>query len=442
MKRIHFIGIGGIGVSALARYYLSKRHKITGSDLASSEIIDALKKKGVKIYIGRHKAKNISKNIDQVIYSPAITKENPELKRAHKLKATGHNIQVVSYPQALGELTKTHFTIAVAGSHGKSTVTAMIGLLLRKAKFDPTVIVGTKLKEFGDSNCRVGKSNYLVIEADEHLGSFLNYYPKIIVLVSLEPDHLDYYKNLSNLIKAFKKFIANLKKGGFLIANADDKNIKKIIPQRYRNVRWYSIRVKAAAKLSKILQVPGKFNISNALAALMVARTLKIRDKLSFKALSQYKYSWRRFQITEILCPKPYTLIDDYGHHPTQVRVTLKAARQKYPKRKIWCVYQPHQYQRTHYLFDEFVQVFKKAPVDKLIITDIYSVAGREKLDLKKKVNSQKLVKAVGKDSVIYIPKGKIISFLKKNIEGGEVVILMGAGDIYNLGLELRGKRG
>lgn len=433
--RIHFIGIGGIGVSALARYYLSKGHKISGSDLASSEITKALKEIGVKVYVGPHKVKNLSKDVDLVVYSPAVQPDNPERKAAKKRK-----IKVRSYPQALGELTKKHFTIAVAGSHGKSTVTAMLGLLLRRAKLDPTVIVGTKLKEFGDSNCRVGKSKYLVIEADEHFGSFLNYHPKIIVLITLEPDHLDFYKNFDNVLRTFKKFIGNLQKGGVLVANKDDLKIRKLLKHKVPKPKtaYFSLKQKGVEKLKGFLKVPGEFNISNALAALTVARVLRVPDKISFKSLSEYKCSWRRFQITKILYPKPYILIDDYGHHPTQVRVTLKAAREKFPKRKIWCIYQPHQYQRTYDFFDDFVKAFKKAPVDKLIVTDVYSVAGREKDSIKKKVDSKKMVKAVNKNSVTYLPKAKIESFLKKNIRGREVLIIMGAGDIYDISSKLK----
>ena len=431
MKNVHFIGIGGIGVSALAKYYLSKDHKISGSDLCSSEITEALEKKGVKIYIGLHKSENIVSEINQVIYSPAVTKDNPELKKAKELGA-----KVQSYPEALGELTKEHFTIAVAGSHGKSTVAAMIGLLLEKAGFDPTVVIGTKLKEFGDSNCRVGKSEYLVIEACEHFASFLNYWPKIIVLTTIEIDHLDFYGNLENILKAFKKFVGKLPADGILVANEDDENIKKIVSGR--NVDWYSLKNEEKEKLKKILNVPGDFNISNALAALTVARALKISDKVSFESLSEYKCSWRRFEVTEVLKPKPYTLIDDYGHHSTQIRATLKAAREKFPEKQIWCIFQPHQHQRTHYLFDDFVKVFRNAPVDKLIITDIYSVAGRETKEIKKKVSSQKLAEATNKSFVSYLPKEKIQEFLKENLKGGEVVIMMGAGDIYNISLKLR----
>ena len=203
-------------------------------------------------------------------------------------------------------------------------------------------------------------------------------------------------------------------------------------------VVYYSLKDKEAKKLKKLLKNPGDFNILNALAALKTAQALRVPNKTSFKSLSQYKGSWRRFDVTEILHPKPYTLIDDYGHHPSQVRVTLKATREKFPKKEIWCVYQPHQYQRTDSLFNEFVRAFKKAPVNKLIITDIYSVAGREKKDIKKKVSSQKLVKAVNKSFVTYMPKSKIESFLKKNLKGGEVVVIMGAGDIYDLSLKLK----
>jgi len=375
--KIHFVGIGGIGVSALAKYYLEKGCRISGSDLVSSEITEALKKLGAKIFTGKHKTKNLPKNANLVIYSPAVKPNNPELKEAKKLK-----IKCQSYPEALGELTKKYFTIAIAGSHGKSTVAAMTGLLLEKAGLDPTVILGTKLKEFGSSNCRVGKSKYLVIEADEHLASFLNYWPKIIVLTTIEADHLDFYKNLKNYVLAYKKFISQLPKSGILIANKDDKNIQKLksqISKLHLKTQNYSLKQLEAKKIKKILKIPGKFNISNALAALTVTRVLKIPDKISFKALSEYKGSWRRFEITKTLYPKPYTLISDYAHHPTQIKVTLEAAREKFPRKEIWCIFQPHQYQRTYYLFKDFVKVFKAAPVDKLIITDIYDVAGDAK---------------------------------------------------------------
>jgi UDP-N-acetylmuramate--alanine ligase len=418
--RVHFIGIGGIGVSALARYYLAKGHKVSGSDLASSEITQALEKLGAKIFIGKN---IIKKDADLIIYSPAV-----------KIKHPMPNI--LSYPEALGELTKKHFTIAVSGTHGKSTTTALISLILIKAGFDPTVIIGTKLKEFKDSNCRIGKSQYLIIEADEHMASFLNYWPKIIILTNIEADHLDYYKNLKNYILSFKKYIGHLPKDGILVANEDDKNIRSMMGSR--TSYYFSLKQPEVKKFKKILKVPGEHNIYNALAALTCARTLKIPDKISLKALSEYKGAWRRFEIVQT---KPFVLISDYGHNPTKAMAGMKAAREKYPRKKIWCVFQPHQYQRTHYLFKDFVKVFRQAPADKIIITDIYDVAGREEKEIRNKVSSEKLVKAINKPSVNYMPKEKIVGYLKDNLKNGQVLIIMGAGDIYNLTLSLQKRK-
>jgi len=447
--KIYLIGIGGIGVSALAQYYLSKGNEVSGSDLVASEITDSLKEKGIKIFIGND-VKNISKGLDLVIYSPAVGQSNQELLAAKELK-----IKCQSYPEALGELTKNHFTIAVSGTHGKSTTTSMIGLLLTKAGLDPTVIVGTKLKEFGDTNFRAGKSKYLVIEADEHFASFLNYWPKIIVLTSLEVDHLDYYKTLENLLKTFKEYVGHLSKYkyGILVANKDDKNINEIINSHGQNgtpifkvfsINQFSIKQPEAQKLKEILQIPGEHNVYNALAALTVARTLRIPEEVSFRSLSEYKGAWRRFEIKEGIIDDPpspgasarrrkITVVNDYAHHPTEVRVTLKAVREKYLGKNILCIYQPHQYQRTFYLFDEFVKVFCEVPIDKVIITDIYSVAGRESDEIKNKVNSEKLVKEVNRDNVIYVPLADVEKFIKENINSGDVLVIMGAGDIYNL---------
>ena len=433
--KIHFIGIGGIGVSALAQYYLEKGYQISGSDLASSEITQALKKKGAQISIGPHSPQNLTPEVKQVIYSPAIRPDNPELEEARKGK-----IKIQSYPEALGELTKKYWTIAVSGTHGKSTTTAMIGLLLEKAGFDPTVIVGTKLKEWGDSNCRVGKSKYLVIEADEWQASFLNYWPKIIVLTSIEREHLDYFQSLNHILNIYREYTSHIPEDGVLVANKADNNIQKLIKSspKIKNLKYYFFGQKETSEIKKILKIPGEHNVSNALAALSVAQALEIPDRVSFQALSKYRGSWRRFEIIKIHHPKQFTLINDYAHHPTKVRVTLKAAREKFPKEKIWCIFQPHQYQRTYYLFNDFVKVFQGAPIDRLIITDIYDVAGREKKDIKAKISSEKIIEAIDKPWAIYLPKEKIVSYLKKNLRGKEIVILMGAGDIYKLAQDLK----
>ena len=456
---IHFIGIGGIGVSALAKYYLAKGYQVSGCDLVASEITDQLSKLGARIRIGPAFAPLTSlgatagkqalcnlAGVEKIIYSPAVPSNHPE----RKIQNTKYKIQVLSYPEALGELTKIYDTIAVSGTHGKSTTTSMIGLLLTKVGLDPTVIVGTKLKEFGDSNCRVGRSKYLVIEADEHFASFLNYWPKILVLTTIEADHLDYWKTLKNLMKGFQKYMTHIPRSGTLVANKDDKNIKKILyntnSAAAKKVLWYSQRQPEAKKLRKLLKVPGEHNVSNALAALAVARILGIKDATSFKALGEFKGTWRRFETFKLSTPKPYTLVSDYGHHPTEVKVTVKAAREKWPAKKIWLVFQPHQYQRTYYLWKDFVKVLSTLPVERLILTDIYDVAGREDRKLKAKVSSERLVKEIQDTryqipDTIYIrshpPFKEIENDLNKNLHGGEIVMVMGAGDIYNLTLRL-----
>jgi UDP-N-acetylmuramate--alanine ligase len=436
---VHFIGIGGIGTSALAQYYLAKGHKVSGSDLVSSEITSFLKKGGAKISIGKHKRSNVLSSVNMVIYSPAVPKNNPELKKAYLL-AAHYPLKIVSYPEALGELTKQYFTIAVSGTHGKSTTTAMIALILRKAGLDPTVIVGTKLSEFGTSNFRMGKSNYLVIEADEHFASFLHYWPKMIVVTNIERDHLDYYKDLRNVTKAFYQFIRHLPPDGALVINADDKNSKlKILnPKRVHGlpckIQRYSLRQKEANRMRKILKIPGEHNVSNALAALSTARILGIPDRISIKALSEYRGSWRRFEELKI-GNRNLKIISDYAHHPTEIKATLQAARQKFPNKRIWAVFQPHQYQRTYYLFDEFVKSFDLA--DKIVLTDIYGVAGREIARKTKKVSGQKLAAEIKKrkKNTYFVKKfQEIPKFLKNKVGREDVVILMGAGDIYRIG--------
>jgi UDP-N-acetylmuramate--alanine ligase len=458
--KIHFIGIGGIGTSALAQYYLAKGAKVSGSDLVSSEITDFLKNKGIKISIG-HKKEHIKKDLDLVIYSPAVNKNNPELKQAKKL-----GIKCLSYPEALGELTKEHFTIAVCGTHGKSTTTAMISLILIKAGLNPTVILGTKLKEFGNSNFRMGgkpkdinyqlsiiNDQFLVIEADEWNASFLNYWPKIIVLTNIEKEHLDYYKNLRNLLRAFKEFIGHLPKDGVLIANRDDKNIRRILNSKSQalnskqipnpksqipNINFYSMRRKEAEKLKKTLKVPGKHNVYNALAALTVARVLGIPDKISYEMLSKYKGAWRRLETHKtVINNKPAIIISDYAHHPTEIFVTIKAIQEQYPDKPIWLVFQPHQYQRTYYLFKDFVKVLTKLDLEKIIIPPIYEVAGREMKNLKIAVSSQKLVEVINKSSkqnkAIFIKNFEgIKKYLLSNFPRG-IIVIMGAGDIYEL---------
>jgi UDP-N-acetylmuramate--alanine ligase len=429
--KIHLIGIGGIGVSALAQYYFSKGHEVSGSDLVASEITDSLKKKNIKIIIG-NSAANIKKDFDLVVYSPAVKYNNLELKQAKEF-----GIKTQTYPEALGDLTKEYYTIAVSGAHGKSTTTAMIALILMKAKLDPTVVVGTRLKEFSNSNFHYGKSKFLVIEACEYDNSFLQYEPKIIVVKNVDKEHLDYFGTFANVKKAFKNFILKLPVGGFLVFNKDDKNIPIINKPKF-NVIGCSLKQKEYLKLKKILKVPGQHNISNALAALVVARIMGISDSISFKALSEFKGTWRRFEIKETkIDGKKITVVSDYAHHPSEISATLKAAKEKYKNKRIWCIFQPHQHQRTYYLFNDFVKLFRNVPINKIIITDIYDVAGRETKTINKEVSSEKLVEKINKKNVIYVPFCDIERYVRGNIKAGDVLIIMGAGNVYKLAEKL-----
>ncbi|MDD4062501.1 MAG: Mur ligase domain-containing protein [Candidatus Pacebacteria bacterium] len=419
--KIHFIGIGGIGMSALARYSLSEDNVVTGSDLVKTEITNELEKEGIAI------TKSL-KNVDLVVYSNAIKDNHPELKKAKDL-----GVDCIKYAEALGRITKKYFTIAISGTHGKSTTTAMTALTLINNGLDPTVIIGTKLKEFNNSNFRKGKSKYLVIEADEYKEAFLNYNPDIIVLTNIEADHLDYYKNIDNILNAFKKYI---KKTDIIIANKDDDNILRLL--KSRKFKGFSLKSKDAKIISSVIKVPGDYNVSNALAALEVAKFLKIKKEDAVKSLSKYNGSWRRF---EIFRTKDLTIISDYAHHPTAVLKTLIATREKFNNKKITCVFQPHQYHRTYSFFNEFADALKKAPVDKIILSEIYDVKGREDKKSKKSVCSEKIVRSVNDPRVIFIKSfDEIKKYVIKNCKRGSVVVVMGAGNIYNLFLDLTKK--
>jgi len=436
--KIHFLGIGGIGVSALAQYYLAEGYQVSGVDLSSSEITDYLQKLGIEIKIGKSADDELQttnyKLPDLVIYTPAIKPGNPQLDFF-----TQKGVKCQTYPEALGELTKKYFTIAISGSHGKSTTTAMTALALIKAGLDPTVIVGTKLKEFGGTNFRMGKSKYLVIEACEYDSSFLNYKPQIIAITNVDKEHLDYFKTYTNVVKAFKGFVSQLPVNGTLVANIDDKKTNEISKSRFLisnkiSISKYSLKQKEASKLKKIIKVPGKHNISNALAVLAISRSLQINDKITFQALSEFQGTWRRFETKDsLLNNKKIKIISDYGHHPSEVKATMQAAREKYPQKKIWLVFQPHQYQRTYFLLKDFIKIFKSAKIDHIIITDIYDVAGREESGIRQKINSEKLVEKIAHKNVIYLAKENLEKEIKQNIKSGDVLLIMGAGDIYKL---------
>ncbi|MDD2796557.1 MAG: Mur ligase domain-containing protein [Candidatus Pacebacteria bacterium] len=415
--KIYFIGIGGIGISALAKYYLKKGHRIYGSDILDSEIIQDLKKNGVQI------TNKLPDNIDLVIYTAAISKQNKIY-----LKAKKRNIKTLSYPEALAELSKNMFTIAISGTHGKSTTTAMLSLILTEAGLDPTVIVGTKIKEFENNNYRIGNSKYLIIEACEYKDSFLNYHPDIGVILNIEKDHLDYFKNFENIKKSFNQFAKQSKK---VIL---EKQIQELINTQNKIIFDKN-------KITKpILNIPGEFNILNAMHAIKVADELGIKKELSLKVLSKFKGTWRRMDTDNKSFN--FTIINDYAHHPTEIKETLKAIREKYKTQKIYCIFQPHQYERTLVFSNEFENVLKNAllkeHLNKLFLYPIYTAEGRESPEIKKQINSEKLVSKINHKNCAFIKnfeEAKI--FIKNTLKENNVLIIMGAGNIYNLYLEL-----
>ena len=422
---IHFIGIGGIGISALARWFRAHGYEVMGSDITASSTTDELMREGINVTIGHHITKNLSEKAVRVIYNQAITKDNPELKKAVEL-----GLPHSSYPQSLGELTRIYKTVAIAGAHGKSTTTALVSLILEKAKFDPTVIIGTKLKEFGGKNFRNGGSEYLAIEADEWKASFLHYFPYAALITNIDKEHLDFYKNLTAIKKTFEQFLYNVNPYGLIVLNKDDKNLRAISKKIKRPVVWYSLTDKVASDIRKILKVPGEHNISNAVGAYTLARALGVPRPVILKTLSAYNGAWRRSEYRGEFSGA--SVYDDYGHHPTEIRATLAGFKQKFPEKRLICVFQPHQMERLKLLFKDFVGAFDSA--DTLVLLDIYKVAGREEKE--NKINSKKLAGAITAASgkIVAVPANlaALKSHLKNNLKIGknDIIVMMGAGNI------------
>lgn len=495
-KSVHFVGILGIGVSSLAQWFLTchehgrmgQKWAVSGSDVALNANYQELKKVGIRTKIG-HKRGNIPGKCGLIIHSNAIRPDNPELKEARRRK-----IPILSYPEAVGELTRFYKTISVSGMHGKSTTTAMAGLTLVKAKLDPTIIVGTRLKEL-NGNFRAGDSEYLVLEADEYKDAFLNYSPTFAIVANLDKEHFDYFKNIGKIKKSFIDFFSRVRKGGILILNRDNKilfslnrKIKKIVKLNNLRVKWYSLRDKEAQKIKKYIKLPGQHNLSNALAVFCLSKFVGISEKIFLSSISEYNGSWRRMEYrgeyhvesskyrvsrnkNTMIQDTGYKIpvYDDYAHHPTEIKATLQAFREKFSDSELICVFQPHQTERLKTLFKEFKTAFDFA--DKTIIMPIYKVAGRESAD-NPNYNSEALVRSIQKlkpsRKVFYIKDPKNIknalnvllsnhSFpcpIEKSAinprqsasyprppagEAGKsaVVIMMGAGDIVNYTDEL-----
>ncbi|MBI5004691.1 MAG: UDP-N-acetylmuramate--L-alanine ligase [Candidatus Lloydbacteria bacterium] len=445
MKKVHCIGIGGIGVSALARFFLSRGMRVSGSDGKDGSWRKSIEDAGVKVFIG-HDAKNIPLDCDLIIYSSAVPEDNAERKEAFR-----RNIPQKTYAEGLGEAMKEYETrIAVSGTHGKTTATALLGLLFEGAKKDPMVIVGGKVPSW-KSNFRNGWGSVAIAEACEYERAFDALSPTVAIVNNIEADHLDYYRDILDVENAFGDFVERLPKNGLLIYNADDERVRRIaLLARCRGASFgvkndadvvaknrtmgdggqsFDVWRRGALLGRVMLHVPGVFNISNALAALSCALEHGVPFSEAKKTLESFVGSWRRFEKTGEIDGKP--MISDYAHHPTAVRGTIEAAKEFFPGKKILAVFQPHQRDRTLKLFDEFARAFDDA--DGVILSEIYDVAGRNEAE--KDISSCELMSAIQKrnlkQDVAYARDvAETKKMIQKKINDFDVLLIMGAGDI------------
>ena len=443
VKCIHFVGIGGIGMSGIAEVLINLGYNISGSDKAQSETTVRLQKLGASVALG-HAAENIG-NADVVVTSTAVKVDNPEVVEAHK-----KNIPVIPRAEMLAELLKMKFSVAVSGSHGKTTTTSMVSTILARGGLDPTMVIGGKLASIG-SNARLGDGDIIVAEADESDGSFLKLSPTIAVITNIDREHLDFYPGITEIKEAFLKFANIVPFYGCTVLCSDNEHVREIIPQIKRKMITYGIEHAAdysaqhikyltsgtdyslfykGDRLGKInLIVPGLFNVYNSMAAVAVGRELDLDFATIKEGLSSFSGVVRRLEIKGTV--GDITVVDDYGHHPTEVKATLAAARQVWKGRLI-VVFQPHRFTRTKALFNEFTQAFDDA--DLLILNDIYP-ASEEPIA---GVNSQALCEAIrktGKRSVEYIAQAEgTIEYLLNTVKPKDTVITLGAGNIYKIG--------
>ncbi|MDW8801664.1 UDP-N-acetylmuramate--L-alanine ligase [Clostridium sp. A1-XYC3] len=443
-KKIHFIGIGGISMSGLAEILLEQNFKVSGSDMKASAITDTLKQNGAQINIGQS-GDNITEDIDLVVYTAAISEDNPELLRAKEL-----NVPTITRAEFLGYIMKGHkYNVAISGTHGKTTTTSMVSHICLNAELDPTILVGGQL-DIINGNVRPGNSDYFITEACEYKGSFLKFFPYIGVILNIDADHLDYYKDINDIENAFANFSKLIPTNGYLIGYADDMRVNNIVSHAKCNTLTYGIDAgEIRAKnivfnengcayfdaykeseriLSVQLNVPGKHNVLNALASICTALSLDIPKNNIVKGLESFNGTHRRFEIKGT--KNNVTVIDDYAHHPTEIKATLSAAK-NYPHKKMFCVFQPHTYSRTLNLFDEFVEAFDDA--DEVILADIYAAREKDTGVVSSSMLADKIkqreVKCCNFDNF-----DEIVSHLRKNVEAGDIVLTVGAGDVYKIG--------
>jgi UDP-N-acetylmuramate--alanine ligase len=446
-KRFYFIGAGGVGMSGLAQLMLKNSAIVSGSDQTSSPTTDRLCRTGIDIKIG-HKPENLNRQIDAVVISAAIKEDNPELKLA---RSKGYKIY--KYAQMLGILSSRYEAIAISGTHGKSTTAGWLTYLLKQAGAEPNFIIGAEITQL-QSSSGVGNSKYFVAEACEYDRSFLNLSPQIACILNIEADHLDYYKDEDEIVEAFEQFAHRIKQGGLLVANGTDTNLAKVIkklPQHihcqtfgldeFCNFSAKNIQLKDRLYTFDIYQdgsllgpariaLPGRHNILNALAVVAMACGAGLDSEQILQLLPNFTGIDRRLmlkcQIGRI------TVIDDYAHHPTEIRASLQALRKRYQPERVWCIFQPHQYSRTRFLLDDFAESFKLADVT--IVPEIYFV--RDSAAAKKEINSAILVERIcrsGAEAIFIDSFGAICDYLKGKVAPGDLVVTMGAGNIWKV---------
>ena len=448
LKKIHFVGIGGAGMSALAKILLEMGFDVSGSDKSSGDATKTLAAAGATIFTGGHNAENV-KGADAIVVSSAIPFDNPEVLAAYDLK-----IPKLHRSDVNAALLNDKKGIAVAGAHGKTTTTSMLGVMLKALNLSPTVIIGGQSPDLG-TNALLGKGDYLVSEADESDGSFLKLNPYIAVVTNVENDHLDHYGTMDNIRSAFAEFIGNVKEGGFAVLCFDSENLLEIA--KTTKTRYYSYAIDADAdykaaniemngkgtafdvmrgdeNLGRVtINIPGRHNILDAMAAIVTGLQMGQSISDMAKALKNFHGAKRRFE-TKGRTKQGVWVVDDYGHHPTEITATLEAAKETKPKRLI-CVFQPHRYSRTKLLHTEFGTAFDAADV--LILTDVYS-AGEEPIPGIDGTTILYDVKNFTGKSPVYVEKREDIApYLADMVEDGDMVITMGAGDIYKTGEEL-----
>ena len=447
---IHFIGIGGISMSGLAEILLKENFTVSGSDNKASDLTEQLKNNGAKIFIGQ-RASNIEDGTDLVVYTAAIHEDNPEWQAAKQ-----KNIPMLTRAEFLGQLMDNYASsIAVSGTHGKTTTTSMVAHILLAAETDPTISVGGMLKAI-NGNIRVGGSDIFLTEACEYTNSFLNFHPKYSIILNIEEDHMDFFKDINDIRNSFHLFAENTTQDGVLILNSAIDNLSEISAGINSKVATFGINgdenytakdityndkgcpsftflYDGKAKGHIVLNVPGAHNVSNALAAIAFAAEAGFSTDAIIRGLQSFGGTARRFEYKGNL--KGITIVDDYAHHPTEIAATLTAAR-NYPNNRIICVFQPHTYTRTKAFWDEFVKALSLADI--VVLADVYAARETDTLGIRS-VDLSDAVRETGTESHYFPSFDEIENYLLEICLNNDLLITMGAGDVYKIGEHLLG---